>query len=268
MSKKKWSKILSLLARTALAFTFVFGQTARAGQGQNPKDKPSSNGAAKPKQTPANGSTAAGAKAQFGEEETASEESSSKREESQSQSGGQLEGIKVHGHWTIEVRNPDGSLATHREFENSFELAGTFVLAPILGGAVTTGPWEILLYGPCTGPGGSNLFDPGGSGCIIVPNTLAPFAPPGTSFFPNLTVSSSHGQVVLTGSAVATQNIGVSEVFTGLSSCANSTTPLSCAQASPAGFQQFTAAILSPAQIVQVTAGQTIAVTVNITFSA
>src|SRR5262245_35623432 len=29
-------------------------------------------------------------------------------------------GIKVHGHWTIDVRNPDGSLASHNEFENAF----------------------------------------------------------------------------------------------------------------------------------------------------
>jgi hypothetical protein len=34
-------------------------------------------------------------------------------------SKGQHEDIKVHGHWTTEVRNPDGKIATHREFENS-----------------------------------------------------------------------------------------------------------------------------------------------------
>jgi hypothetical protein len=32
--------------------------------------------------------------------------------------GGPQEGIKVHGHWVIEVRNPDGTLSTRREFEN------------------------------------------------------------------------------------------------------------------------------------------------------
>src|SRR6267378_4379919 len=34
--------------------------------------------------------------------------------------GGQKEGITVHGHWTIDVRNPDGTLVTHREFENAY----------------------------------------------------------------------------------------------------------------------------------------------------
>jgi hypothetical protein len=31
---------------------------------------------------------------------------------------GAKEGISVHGHWTIEVRNPDGSVDKHVEFEN------------------------------------------------------------------------------------------------------------------------------------------------------
>jgi len=57
MSKKNWSNILSALARTALAFVFVFGQTAWAMQGPNVKDKPTSNAAAKSQQTPPNLST-------------------------------------------------------------------------------------------------------------------------------------------------------------------------------------------------------------------
>ena len=37
---------------------------------------------------------------------------------SESQPG--LEGIKVHGDWTVEVTNPDGSLATRKQFANTF----------------------------------------------------------------------------------------------------------------------------------------------------
>jgi hypothetical protein len=33
-------------------------------------------------------------------------------------------GIKVHGHWVIDVRNPDGTLAEHRDFENSLTTGG------------------------------------------------------------------------------------------------------------------------------------------------
>ena len=32
---------------------------------------------------------------------------------------GSNEGIQVHGHWTIEVTNPDGSLASRTEFERA-----------------------------------------------------------------------------------------------------------------------------------------------------
>src|ERR1700722_13311663 len=42
----------------------------------------------------------------------------------QSASKGPQEGIKSHGHWTIEVKNPDGRLVPHREFENALTPAG------------------------------------------------------------------------------------------------------------------------------------------------
>jgi len=34
-------------------------------------------------------------------------------------SRGPLEGITVHGHWTIVVRNADGSIVSRQEFENA-----------------------------------------------------------------------------------------------------------------------------------------------------
>lgn len=78
---------------------------------------------------------------------------------------GQHEGIKVHGHWVIEVKNPDGSLAKRVEFENSLvtptnypqaSLTGSQALVGVLSGvaalsasqAVATGlssPWIIDL---------------------------------------------------------------------------------------------------------------------------
>jgi hypothetical protein len=42
------------------------------------------------------------------------------------------EGIKVHGRWTIDVRNPDGSLASHHEFDNALAIGGQNTL--IVGG--------------------------------------------------------------------------------------------------------------------------------------
>jgi hypothetical protein len=73
--------------------------------------------------------------------------------------GGSSEGIKVHGHWTIEVRNPDGSLASHSEFENSLvQDRGDEVLAGVLSNRFTVGSWTLWLSdgslegrGPCAG---------------------------------------------------------------------------------------------------------------------
>jgi len=65
--------------------------------------------------------------------------------------------IHVHGHWTIVVRNKDGSVAARREFENSLQFAGSALLPIVLGGYGTPGTWVIMLSGasntdsgPCT----------------------------------------------------------------------------------------------------------------------
>ena len=52
------------------------------------------------------------------------------------QKGGPQEGIKVHGHWTITVRNPDGTIASTREFENAL-LEGTAGGAELLTALLT-----------------------------------------------------------------------------------------------------------------------------------
>ncbi len=62
---------------------------------------------------------------------------------------GPSEGIKVHGHWTIEVRNPDGSVAVHRDFENSLittgGTTGSQALVALLSGNGAAAGWVILL---------------------------------------------------------------------------------------------------------------------------
>jgi len=82
---------------------------------------------------------------------------------------GPQEGIIVHGHWTIEVRNPDGSTVRHVEFENGidpgFSLTfvdnsgdafgssvpgGTSLLNAMLSGQAAPSPnaWGIILAAP------------------------------------------------------------------------------------------------------------------------
>ena len=71
----------------------------------------------------------------------------------------QSEGIKVHGHWVIEVRNPDGSLVDRREVQNALSVAGGPLLAGLLTRNLSAGYWTILLTG------GSN------SACAPAPGT-------------------------------------------------------------------------------------------------
>jgi hypothetical protein len=73
-------------------------------------------------------------------------------------SSGMNTGVTVHGHWTIVVRNPDGTVTDRRDFENSLALSGAYLLQNILGGTATPGAWAISLgaqgvgnTGPCDG---------------------------------------------------------------------------------------------------------------------
>jgi hypothetical protein len=60
--------------------------------------------------------------------------------------GAQPVGIKVHGHWTIDVLNPDGSRASHHEFQNALQPPGAANLARFLGKVNSPGMWDVLLY--------------------------------------------------------------------------------------------------------------------------
>lgn len=85
-------------------------------------------------------------------------------------------GIKVHGHWTIEVRNPDGELASHTEFENSLTTTGTSVLNGFLLGSQVPGGYTVVL-----GTNGSEQNGPcpmvpltGSTACDLVGSLISP----------------------------------------------------------------------------------------------
>jgi len=64
------------------------------------------------------------------------------------------EGVTIHGHWVIDVRNPDGTLVEHRDFENSLVTVGALVsgdqlLAGLLTGNLSVGDPAIgFVQGP------------------------------------------------------------------------------------------------------------------------
>jgi hypothetical protein len=62
-------------------------------------------------------------------------------------------GIKVHGHWTIDVRKADGTLVSHNDFENALTGSGGTGLGMVLSRTLTMGGWGVLLDGGvCQGP--------------------------------------------------------------------------------------------------------------------
>ena len=102
------------------------------------------------------------------QERPAPDATASAQHESGGKAGG--DGIKVHGHWTIDVRNPDGTLASHNEFENA--LRGDFgapALARLLTRDHRLSSWQIQLNsggndGPCSEqgqPARCHIYEPG-----------------------------------------------------------------------------------------------------------
>lgn len=199
---------------------------------------------------------------------------------------GNHEGIKIHGHWTIEVRNPDGKLVTHREFENSLSPTEA-LLAQLLTGTGSMGYWLVdlatdstLSTGPC-GAGGVCLLAPSGSGAFTATTSgagiTAAYCAANGNCFSTLSVPvSNFNQVQLTGTATATGSGQIGFVTTSASDCITATGPVNgnvalsqvspsaCFAASPGSVLRFTSATLSTP--VAVSTGQTVAVTVVLSF--
>jgi hypothetical protein len=123
--------------------------------------------------------------------------------------GGPTEGIKVHGHWTIEVREPDGTLVSRREFENSLQGAGPTILAELLAKVGTISYWKISMP--------DNLCRRG-TGAPDWCEVVEPGTPPTGDLkqFPNLTVSISGNGTLLSGSFTADFDGQITRVATAV----------------------------------------------------
>jgi hypothetical protein len=83
------------------------------------------------------------------------------------EAGDSSEGIQVHGDWTIDIYNKDGSLDQHVEFSNALKDQGAHDLISALAGLRTfSGDWQILLEGLVNDPCPSDLFP----GCLFSGN--------------------------------------------------------------------------------------------------
>jgi hypothetical protein len=177
--------------------------------------------------------------------------------------GGQKEGIKVHGHWTIEIRNPDGTVVTRREFENALTTGGSLGLDLVLGRVFTVGNWGVVLTGDNNSPW--NTFNH--YGYIVEPND--PFAL-GPNISKTLMLSESGGaspKFTLSGSITAEAAGGITQVATNQIFCAAAVnSPSDCLAFSVVdkGHSVTGTTLATP---VNVSAGQIIQVTVVISFS-
>jgi hypothetical protein len=199
------------------------------------------------------------------------------------QAKGQNEGIHVHGHWTIVVRNPDGKLVTHREFENGLStINGAGFLAALLGRVVTPGGWQV------------ELMDSAQQNAIIIaeanstistycPATLKSSSLDSGSCSSNLTLTGPQeggqgitgGSLTLAGSGTVPQGFpaAIGAVFTQNAICAPSASAQTCfTSVNTIDYPQLTFRNLDsvgtdPAPV-PVTAGQTVSVTVVISFTS
>ncbi len=176
-------------------------------------------------------------------------------------SGQPAENIAVHGHWTVEVRNPDGSLAERREFENALQTTfGEQTLAKLLARTVTLGGWSIVLTAPS-----SSVVSPFTSGPGFIVESTYPRTE--SNHFKTLTISTptsgeNRNKLVLRGTATAQRDGSIGAVDTLVD-------VLNAAEARTGPYLMmdtgFTGTTLSAP--VNLTTGQTVTVTVVIGFS-
>ena len=177
--------------------------------------------------------------------------------------GGPHEGIKVNGYWVIDVRNPDGSLVSHTEFENSVDPnSGTPQLAGLLKQVRTAGHWAIRLGGTRT-PGAQPACTGGaavGTDCWIVqPGSLpTPFNAPGAGISTNLTVTltgTNQDQLVFSGSLTVPADGKIDFVNTWQGFCPADVAPQNCTTITggPLTFFPLDPIVLQQGRIIQVT---------------
>jgi hypothetical protein len=180
--------------------------------------------------------------------------------------GGKREGIKVHGHWVLEIKNPDGSVASRKEFENSLVGQGSTALSFLLmGSGQVVQNWLIQV----TYNTPANAGYPNATGCSSASTCdVLTMSQPATNFcnngFPlcntSLTVQqNSANQVVLTGTTAPAISAGtIPSVLAFINLCSFSNN--SC---NPSGGYNFSQANTN----LTIQTGQSIDVTVTYTFS-
>lgn len=171
------------------------------------------------------------------------------------------EGVRVHGAWTITVRNPDGSLDTRRTSENSFE--NPQALSNFLARSRTVGYWRVEAE---SGTNSENPCEETSDGTPRKCRITEVSNPNFNWVFPGLDISApdsgdNANSVVANGSFTSQRDGQVEFVSTSVGDCDPSTAPSNCNIPTSSVFtsKQFS----SP---VSVTSGQQVNVSVVISF--
>jgi hypothetical protein len=140
--------------------------------------------------------------------------------------GASTGGIKVHGHWTIEVRDPDGTIVSRDEVQNAFNTAsGGQFLSQMLAGIITPGAWVVAVGStPECHPGATSFLactiaEPSTSGMAFDSHNLTATVP---------TTGPNAGKLVLRGSVRAPSAMTLHSLQSMLWSCPQGTAPASC----------------------------------------
>jgi hypothetical protein len=200
-------------------------------------------------------------------------------------STGMNQSLKMHGHWVIDIKNSDGTLAHHHEFENSIQYDGQNYLIGLMSGYGAAGPWEIYFSSTGAVAGTSPCNSAQYPYCAIVYSTTAQ---PGLfvcnglyTCAPGLTITPTFGvgpTLTLAGSITATQTGSIGFVGTGMNACGgaagtngyptaiSTVTPAACYASTTSSFSG-TATSTSLGSPIPVAGGQIIQVTVVLSFS-
>lgn len=201
---------------------------------------------------------------------------------------GQREGINVHGWWTIEVRNPDGKVISHTEFENTLvQPSGASELVLLLTGQQVVGGYRITMgdspdqfTGPCQAAGLAGITQCSLIGSLISPTPATFFDQasgcpgPAGECFP-LSITTSQTSITVSGTAISAAASGqITDVFLDPIICptnaifpplvALNVSPSTCAASTGTAGVLTHATLPTPVKIPA--AGQSIAVTVQLSF--
>ena len=203
----------------------------------------------------------------------------------QKPSTGMSQNLKMHGHWIIDIKNPDGTLVQHHEFDNSIQYDGQNYLIGLMSGYGAAGPWEIYFSSVGAVAGTSPCNTGEFPYCAIVYSTTSQ---PGAfvcaglyTCATGLTITPAFGvgpTLTLSGSIAATQAGSIGFVGTGMSACGgaagtngyptaiSTVTPTQCYASTTTSFGG-TATSTTLGSPISVAKGQIMQVTVVLSFS-